>query len=232
MLGRYHEEITRRSIGSFFTSVTLAEIVGANVGQDTFTSLLGVNAHRHVCDCTVAESLAYIDEEHAYIADIAQYPDSDREQRTALGRLLHTVQDFYAHTNYVVLWLAQNAGIEPPDVAQINEFDPRIVTHPALRIAQWVTWRDPLYYVPLLGSVLRRFWLPEGSHEALHLDSPDRGLHFHFAMSIARQRTRTEYMRAVAAIREVGGAAALARFHGALAYAPAKLPAISYWVEA
>jgi hypothetical protein len=67
MLSRYHIEITKESIGSFFPPASLREIARANVGQDSLPSLFGVEAHRHVCDCTVTESLAYLDEEHAQI---------------------------------------------------------------------------------------------------------------------------------------------------------------------
>jgi hypothetical protein len=67
--------------------------------------------------------------------------------------------------------------------------------------------------------------LPESSHEAINLDSPSRGDYFHLAMAIARQRTLTEYARAVAAIREVGGQGAVARFHGDVDFASSVAPA-------
>jgi len=107
---------------------------------------------------------------------------------------------------------------------EVDGLDPHILAHPSLQIAQWITWRDPFYYVPGVGHLLRRLWLPEDSHEAINLDSPNRGSHFHLAMAIARQRTRTEYARAVKTIRSVGGSAAVARFHGALMNTPVNAP--------
>lgn len=213
MLSQYHVEITNRSIGSFFSPAALREIVGANVGQDSLRSLFGAEPHRHVCDCTLTQSLTYVDGEHARIADLSQAPDGVREQRAAFGRLLHTVQDFYAHTNYVALWLAETGGAERIDTAAIKGLDPQILAHPSLRIAQWVAWRDPFYYLPLVGNVMRRFWLPEESHEAIHLDSPDRGSLFPLALRVACQHTLVEYWRAVKAIGEHGDKGALARFH-------------------
>jgi hypothetical protein len=223
MLSKYHIELTNKSLGSFFTSMSLDEIARANVQQDSFLSLFGVEARRHVCDCMVNDSLAYIDEEHAKIAELATQPGEAARQRAALGRLLHTVQDFYAHTNYVALWLAERGATTLPREA--GELDPRLLAHPELQVAQWLTWREPFYYVPVVGQAMRRVWLPKNSHEAINLDSPRSGGHFHVAMAIAHQRTRGEYARAVAAIRELGGRAAVARFHGEAEFVPSAHPA-------
>jgi hypothetical protein len=214
MLSRYHVEMTTQAIGAFFTPASLREITRANVGQDSLPSMFGVDAHRHVCDCTVSDSFDYINEEHAFIAELAQTPGHESIQRAALGRLLHTVQDFYAHTNYITLWLAEKGSAERVDATGMDGLDPHILTHPSLQIAQWLTWREPFYYVPGVGHLLRWFWLPAQSHEAINLDSPSRGSHFHLATAVACQRTRAEYARAVKAIRRVGGALAVARFHG------------------
>ena len=224
MLSKYHIEITENSLGSFFTSMSLREIARANVGQDSLLSLFGVEARRHVCDCTVDESFAYVEEEHATIAALAEKPGEEARQRAALGRLLHTVQDFYAHTNYVALWVAERGETASLESGG-GELDPQLLAHPQLQIAQWLTWRDPFYYVPVVGDVMRRVWLPMDSHEAINLDSPKSGAYFYWAMAIARQRTLREYARAVAAIREVGGRAAVARFHGEATFAPNVYPA-------
>jgi hypothetical protein len=232
MLGRYHEEITRRILGKFFTPKTLKEIVRANIAQDTLPSLFGAGAHRHVCDCTVAHSLDYIAEEHAQIAELAQMPGREQEQRAALGRLLHTAQDFYAHTNYVALWLAEkgeavlaNLEIDLEINLEGNDgLESHLWSHEHLQIAQWTAWREPLYYVPVIGNLMRWIWLPEASHEAIHLDSPDRGPRFQVAMAIAQQRTHKEYAQAVATIRRVGGTVAVALFHGTAQNAPLSNP--------
>lgn len=218
MLSRYHIEITRKSLGSFFSAASLREIARANVRQDSLPSLLGMEARRHVCDCTVAESLAYVDEEHERIGQLAQRGESAALQRAAFGRLLHTVQDFYAHTNYVALLMAKQGAAVSLDVSAMKRLDPEILSHPALQIAQWLTWRDPIYYIPLVGDVLRHLWLPAGSHEAINLDSPKRGANFHVAFAFARQRTQVEYARTLATLRELGGQEAVAQFHGAMAY--------------
>ena len=222
MLSRYHIEITKNALQKFFTTPSLREIAHANVAQDSIFSFFGVETRRHVCDCTVTESMAYVDEEHARIAALAARTTDGKEQRAALGRLLHTVQDFYAHTNYVALWVAEWAEESKLDSQEMlaahqmtDGMASQLRDHPDLCVAQWCLWRDPIYYVPLLGKLMRRWWLPACSHEAIHLDSPQRGDYFAVAMAIARQRSLAEYARAVAAIRQIGGQAAVARFHGA-----------------
>jgi hypothetical protein len=225
MLSRYHIEITKNSLENFFTPASFREITRANVRQDSFASLFGIDARRHVCDCTVAESLAYVEEEHQRIAELAYVSTGAAQQRAALGRLLHTVQDFYAHTNYVSLWLAERRPGITDEQVKIDAFDPDIFDHPALQIAQWSTWREPLYYVPGLGDWMRRVCLPASSHEAINLDSPRRGSLFGLAMSVAHQRTLVEYARAVVAIRAIGGREAVARFHGGVGYAHHPSPA-------
>ncbi len=67
-------------------------------------------------------------------------------------------------------------------------------------------WRDIIYCIPLLGDLARRIWVPVDSHEAMHLDSPERGPQFVYALEAARQRTDLEYNRAVGTIAKVGGA--------------------------
>src|SRR5262249_38805069 len=132
-------------------------------------------------------------------------------------------QDFYAHTNYIALWVQERLRdampIDPSNCDHAG-LDPDILSHPSLRVAEWQTWRDPFYYVPGVGHILRRVWLPDGSHESINLDSPSKGAHFDLAVLMARRRTITEYARAVAVIREVGGLHAIMRFHGVAGFAP------------
>lgn len=276
MYARYHVHVTKGALWLYFAENALKQIVDANVSQDSAASLFGSDAHRHFCDRVLANSFAYIESEHATIVECAQTPGHESEQRAAFGRLLHTVQDFYAHSNYVDLWLALRSpretqatpvptpvpalanGPEPlathstrvyPTEAQretatlpgqagstdfttghkvdtlaeppptntlpINALDSAILNHPDLHIGEWVPWRDIIFYVPLLGDLARRVWLPADSHEAMHLDSPERGPRFDYAMETARQRTLAEYRRVVDALHAVGGPVAVERFHSA-----------------
>lgn len=212
MDSRYHVEMTQRVLAKYFAPGALREVVRANVGQDSLRGLFGFDAHRHFCDPNLAHSWAYVDAEHALIEDLAAKRGPVAQQRAALGRLLHTVQDFYAHTNYVDLWLTRY-GLAETD--RIDGLDDGLIASPELRVGEWIFWRDSLYYIPVVGRLLRRIWLPAGSHEAVNLDSPARGPRFSLALSTAGQRSRLEYRRALQAIGRVGGPTALAAFHAA-----------------
>ena len=209
MYGRYHAQATREVLGAAFDAPALGEVIAANIWQDSLPGLFGAEPHRHFCDPQLAHSWAYVEDEHRRIIELAGQHNQSARQRAAFGRLLHTVQDFYAHTNYVDLWLAR-VGWDKT----INGLDAELVGSPELRVGEWVFWRDSLYYIPVLRRFLRRVWLPAGSHEAMNLDSPAQGPRFGLALAAARQRTRVEYDRVVAALAEVGGYTAVMAFHG------------------
>lgn len=209
MLPRYHAAITARALGAHFDAPALRQIVRANVGQDSVASLLGVHPEIHVDNDLIAPALASMEAEHARIAALVAQPNGGTAQRHALGRLCHTVQDFYSHSNYVDLWLAQHGGTATP--GEIDALDPRILGSPALHSGYFSPLRYILYRVPLLGP---RIPVPTTSHDAMNLDAPERGPRFHLAVAAATRRTAFEYERAVAAVRTAGGAAAVERFHG------------------
>ena len=224
MLAQYHITTTRQVLGDQFDATALRQVLRANISQDSWWSLLGPEAERHFCDPNIAHSWRYVEAEHATIAQLATTPGQENRQRQALGRLLHTVQDFYAHTNYVTLWLRAHGGADQIDTEAMDGLDPHFLTHPRLRVGSWVLWRELLYYTPWLGAWLRRVWLAPDSHAALNLDSPARGHHFFYALTAARQRTHQEYQRALDAIYRAGGHTALARFHGSPAATASRVP--------
>ena len=83
---------------------------------------------------------------------------------------------------------------------------------------------QPLYYIPGVGDLVRRLWLPARSHESINLDAPSRGENFHLAMTFARQWTRTEYARAVTNVAARGRDAAVAHFRGLVENVPTGMP--------
>lgn len=241
MRSRYHVHMTRTVLGEYFAPHALDEVISANVGQDSLSSVFGDQAWRHFCGPSIAHSLRYIETEHAQVTELAHNPGCEPEQRAAFGRLLHTAQDFYAHSNYVDLWLAARtarpasngsdqahattpwntaaavaplAGDHPPAPIRIDGCDRTVLHHPSLRIGNWVFWRDLIFYVPLVGDLARALWVPPGSHEAMHLDSPERGPRFYYALVGACHRTHLEFRRVESAVRAAGGERALARFLG------------------
>lgn len=215
MEARYHIELTRSALQDLFSPDSLEEIIAANLAQDALQNQLGSKAHFHFDNNKIATSLAYVESLHAQIRELATERNAGKQQRIALGRLGHAVQDFYAHSNYVDLWLAQQGRQTPPPDA-IDGLIPELLNHPDLRTGTFVLWRDIIYYVPIIGALWRRVYIPSGSHEAMNLDSLERGWKFPYAMTAARRRTLHEYRRAEQAVRRTGGESALREFAGPL----------------
>ncbi len=205
----YHEIITRTALGEFFSEAALREIIAANFRQDSLANLIG-KPYLHFDNDKIAESLAYINREMARLA--AAEDESTRWD--AFGRLCHTAQDFYAHSNYVDLWLAEHGGPEKTSPAEIDGLAAHLLNHPALRTGSFYLLRDIVYYIPGIRTLARKIHIPTFSHEAMHLDTPARGAKFAYAMAAAVQRTRFEYRRAVDALSAQSGSAAVERFLG------------------
>jgi hypothetical protein len=110
MDAKYHITLTRMALKGDFEAAALAEVVGANLGQDALWYQLGNKPHFHCDNNRIAESWAYVEDQHEVILVAGVTGDDGWRMRAALGRLFHTVQDFYAHANYVDLWLATQEG--------------------------------------------------------------------------------------------------------------------------
>jgi len=214
MDAKYHITLTRMALQGEFDVAALAEVVKANLGQDALRYQLGNKPHFHCDNNRIAESLAYVEAQHEVILVAAATGDDAQRMRAALGRLFHTVQDFYAHANYVDLWLATQRDPRPPAEA-IDGLDPALLSHPELRTGVTILLRDFIYYLPVLGSIAHKIFIPPGSHQEMNLDSPARGWRFRYAFVAAYQRTRAEYARARETVQEVGGEAAVERLRQA-----------------
>jgi hypothetical protein len=208
MDARYHIALTRMALKDVFDAAALAEVVKTNLGQDALRYQLGNKPHFHCDNNKIAESWAYVEDQHAEIVATALAGGEGRRMRAALGRLFHTAQDFYAHANYVDLWLATQRGPRPPAEA-IDGLDPALLSHPELRTGVTILLRDFIYYLPVLGPIAHRIFIPPGSHQEMNLDSPARGWKFRYAFVAAYQRTCAEYRRAEEALLQVGGEPAL-----------------------
>jgi hypothetical protein len=213
MYPRYHRAITTEALGPYFAPAALQQIVRANVAQDSLISLFGTHPQHHFDDDRIAEGRAYIESQHREIAALAADPQAAPTQRAALGRLLHAAQDWYSHSNYVDLWLDAHGGLVATSPRDIDGLEPSLLNDPRLRTGHFIPLWSFLYYVPLLKHLARRIFMPANSHEAMNLDSPQKGRRFAYALAAAQQRTVSEYRRAAQAVLEGGGAEALQRFH-------------------
>ena len=97
----YHSELTEKANGGVLDQQQLGFVVVANVAQD----LLQTQSQVHFDNCDFPGGVAHIAAEWAAIDQLA-----DKYSEVALGAfgaLLHTTQDFYAHSNWIELHVNQ-----------------------------------------------------------------------------------------------------------------------------
>ncbi len=192
----YHTEICTKAIGPHFSKRAFEVIIAANHRIDgIFTGLLG-HPEYHFDDNKFEESWAYIENQHQLISKILSENDNVEKAWKAFGRLLHVVQDFYSHSNYVELWLEMHSQNSISLVEKINGLDENIINSKDLYTAKVYFPLEALTYFPILRPLLRPM-LPKDSHANMHLDSPDRGAKFPYAMEAALQRTVYEYDKVI-----------------------------------
>ena len=189
MLKPVHIRITRRALGDRVSARALSVIIDANVKVDSLPNLLG-HDECHFDNNAFDRSRAYIEEQRALIHPALQAGDA-RSAWEAFGRLTHTAQDFYAHTNYVDLWLAcQPVGMVPA-ANEIDPLDDALVDNPSLRSGKMYFPLGIFSFVPGLKKlVIPR--MPRDSHAWMNLDSEERGPMFEYAFHAAVKRTRLE----------------------------------------
>ncbi len=194
-----------RAIGDRLSRRAHAAALAANLDQDSLLGLL--NFERHFDNSLFAGGLAYIEACRVKAAKAAT-----RETAwDAFGRLAHTAQDFYSHSNYVALWLQRFEPGAAPAPDKIDGLDSRLLHHPALVSGRVYL---PLEAITLFASLrpLARRWLPHDSHAWMNLDNPARGPLFAYSLEAAVQRTNLEFERTLAAIGEEQGEDAMRAF--------------------
>ncbi len=189
MLKPVHVQMTRRALDGKLSARALAVVVDANVRVDALWNLIG-HAEYHFDDNAFERSRAYMEQQRALIRPALERGEP-RPAWEAFGRLTHTAQDFYSHSNYVDLWLAcQPNGMEPA-ANEIDPLDDSLIENPSLRSGKMYFPLGFLSFVPGLKKlVVPR--MPRDSHAWMHLDSAERGPMFEYAFHAAVKRTRLE----------------------------------------
>jgi hypothetical protein len=199
MQRRYHHEITRNALQNIFSNRALRLIISANLAQD---GLIGLIYHPefHFDNNTFVEGREYIRTQRKIICDTLYSIETQSKlvhsevtiAWYAFGRLCHAAQDFYAHSNYVSLWLERFSNTEITNPEAINPVDQSVLYNSRLLSGHiYYPW-EVLCYLPLVGRIIRD-WLPKDSHAWMNLDSPKQGLLFQFAYTAAMKRTKYEY---------------------------------------
>ncbi len=190
MLQSVHADITRRALQQTFSPHALDRIISSNVSLDGPLNQLGHDEY-HFDNNAFEKSRAYLEEQRSLIQPALQRGQV-ASAWSAFGRLTHTAQDFYAHSNYVDLWLACQPNGMVPAPSEIDPLDDALVDNPSLRSGKPYFPFGFLSFVPGLKRMVTRL-LPRDSHAWMNLDSSARGPMFEYAFQAAVKRTKYEF---------------------------------------
>jgi hypothetical protein len=191
MLRPFHIEIMHLALDDVFSPRALEKIIESNLYQDRLLAQIGHDEY-HFDNNAFDKSYAYIEEQRVLTISSLMADDAPSAW-SAFGRLTHTAQDFYAHSNYIDLWLSFQPDGAIPSPSEVDPIDPDQINSPALRSGK-VYLLEILTFIPLLGSLVMPL-LPRDAHGWMNLDSPERGPNFQYAIQAALKRTKIEFER-------------------------------------
>jgi len=189
MLKHIHVEITRSALNGRFSPRALDIVCAANSRQDTLRGQIGHNEY-HFDNNALDASFRYINEQRGYILASWLLPNN-YSALPAFGRLLHAAQDFYAHTNYVALWLARYADSTIPPPPEIDPVEKSLVHSPDLHSGKLYYPLGILFFIPVFRKLIMPI-VPRDSHAWMNLDSPEGNPQFEYARVAAVKRTQYE----------------------------------------
>jgi hypothetical protein len=190
MLTQYHFEIMLASLGDRFSARSMSVITYANVNQDRLGGQFGHDEF-HFDNNAFKKTYTYIEEQRGRVASSLVAGDANSAW-TAFGRFLHSTQDFYAHSNYITLWVNRFDGKPLPPPPEVDPMDPNLIDSPSLRSGKVYYPFELLYFIRRTRAFSLRY-LPHDSHAWMNLDSPAQGFKFGYAMQAAIKRTVIEF---------------------------------------
>jgi len=189
---KIHAEITRQALREEFSSTALEKIIQANMHQDRLAGQIGHDEF-HFDNNAFEKSYTYIEDERAQVISSLKSNDSS-SARSAFGRLTHAAQDFYAHSNYIPLWISRQSGEAHPSA--VDPMDENLIYSHALCSARLYYPLEFFAFIKFLQPLVKSL-LPHDSHAWMNLDSPAQGPNFAFAFHAAVKRTRIEFEKTV-----------------------------------
>ena len=199
MLQKYHVQILQKALGDTFSSVALAKIIRANVYQDRVSAQLGHDEY-HFDNNAFEKSYAYIEQQRALVISSLHQADTNFAW-SAFGRLTHTIQDFYAHSNYIDLWLALHTNGSRPAPLMVDPVEPALIESGELRSGKiYYPW-EVFSFIKILKPLVLPF-MPRDSHAWMNIDSPEQGFKFEYVMQASIKRTVIEFEKTVKELRE------------------------------
>jgi hypothetical protein len=187
----FHRAITTKALQGFFSPPALARIIRANLNQDHWLHGQIGHPEYHFDSNSFSQSRAYIEVNRKQVTQALEGRDPGAAQ-DALGRLTHAAQDFYAHSNYVSLWLELNNKGEPSFPDEIEPLTQAVLRDTRLQSGKIYPLREFLSWIPMFKRFALHL-LPSDSHAQMNLDAPECGPLFPFAISAAEKRTVLEY---------------------------------------
>lgn len=186
MKKNYHRAITQEALSPYFHPEALETLIAANLGQDALRYQFG-HDHFHYDNNSFTAGNTYIDTLRRAVVDALQRGEAVPARRF-FGRLTHTAQDFYAHSNYVALWRERYPDALPD---QIHPQLVNLVADAHLRSGRLYYPLELLSFIPFLRARVLPL-LPRDSHAWMNMDDPSCP-NFDFAYAAAVKRTQAEY---------------------------------------
>jgi hypothetical protein len=191
----HHTEMTREALSPEFSPAALEQVIAANLGQDALRYQIG-HDHFHFDNNAFEAGYGYI-QTCRQNAIAAIQAGNIPLARVEFGRLTHTVQDFYAHTNYVALWRSLHPSTAPERIDPLLD---SCLTDPTLHSGRLYYPLEILYFIPPLREwALER--LPADSHAHMNKDDQTR-TNFAYARMAAIYRTRLEWQTLAEALAD------------------------------
>ena len=208
MKTKYHIEITRKVLSSHFSTKAVDTIIRANIRQDRLAYMLG-HDYIHFDGSAFEEGFSYLEDQKTILIEAI-----DREHyqnaRKALGRMTHSWQDFYSHSNYVKIWRSLHPGLSSEDILP-NELE--IMEHPELLSGKNYGLIEFLAMIPGLSKIVLPK-MPPDSHAIMNLDGPETGPLFEYAYQVAIKQTQVGYQRVLKELSQKKiNAVKVSRFH-------------------
>jgi len=191
MKTKYHVEITQSALQDYFSERALETIIQANIKQDQLAFQFG-HDHIHFDSSAFDDGFNYIADQEQHILQHLDHSQFD-QARCAFGRLLHSWQDFFSHSNYVRIWRCNHPD-DPPEAIQIDERS--IFHHPDLKSGKNYGVIEFIVMLPILSTLMSPL-MPPDSHARMNLDSPSQNKDFAYAYWAAYKATRNAYQNLI-----------------------------------
>jgi hypothetical protein len=183
MKSKYHIEISNQVLDRFFSKEAIKQIIIANIKQDR-PSYQFDHDYIHFDSSAFNAGFAYLAEQENILYQAIEN-ESYPLAWTAIGRILHSWQDFYSHSNYVSLWLRDK---DQPKPDEIDHDDQTILYSPYLKSGKNYGLVEFIALIPGISKLITPF-MPADSHAKMNLDSPKSGTKFDYAFSAAKKRS-------------------------------------------